>query len=152
MASDYKSIAMRAELADELKKRFSTLTVTEGFDASGNAMLSMGPGTNGGRNAIVIVKPIDWPLAKDVLGLPSTIYNPHVIQLVTEGEVTAGAGADALTTADTLFLMATVAKRGTRVEHYESAAGAAPTAAAAVVANLKATYEPELYWGLKASQ
>lgn len=152
MAADYKSIALRAELADELKKRFSALAVVEGFDANGNPSLTMGAGVAAGRNAIIIVKAIDWPLAKDVLGLPATVFNPHVIQMVTEGEVTAGAGADALTTSDVLALFSVISKRGTRVEHYESAAGVAPTAAAAIAGNLKASYEPDLYFTMKGSQ
>lgn len=152
--SDHKSASLANDIADELKLRFAPLAVVESFDANSNPMISVGAGVAAGRNAIIIVKPIDWPLAKDVLGLPATVYNPHVIQLVTEANY-AGATdsvADAVPPADLLKLLAVVTKRGTKVEWYQSATGVAPTAAAAIAGNLKASIDADLYWGNLSSQ
>jgi hypothetical protein len=154
MAVDYKSVALSAEMADELKMRLSPLAVVEGFSTGLDPMLTIGAGVAGGRNAIVITKPIDWPLAKDVLGLTARVYNPHVIQLISEANY-AGATdsvADTLSPADILTIQAVITKRGCKVEWYQSAAGVAPTGAAAIAGNLKATFEADLYWNINSSQ
>jgi hypothetical protein len=130
----------------------SDLTVSESFDTNGDPVISIGTLVAGSRSAIIRVKAIDWPLAKDVLGLASTIYTPHVIQLLTESNPTAGAGADILTAQDELTLLGTICKRGTLVEWYKTANTVAITVAAIISGNLKASYDAELYWNMLASQ
>jgi hypothetical protein len=148
----FKAQELAHNLASELKIRMSDLVVTESFDTNGDPTIFIGALTAGSRSAIIRVKAIDWPLAKDVLGLASTIYTPHVIQLLTESNPTAGAGADILTAQDELTLIATIAKRGTLVEWYKTANTVAVTVAAIITGNLKASYDAELYWNMLASQ
>jgi hypothetical protein len=139
-------------LCSEIKIRKSDLVVVESVDSNGDPTILIGTGVASARNAVIRVKAIDWALAKDVLGLPATMFTPHVIQLCTESNPGAGAGADVLTAQDVQDLMVTIGKRGTRFEWYKTAFATAPTAAAMIVGNLKATIEADLYWGMKASQ
>lgn len=150
----FKANEIRDELADELKKRLSDLAHVNSFDANANPMITIGAGSALGRNAVIVVKPIDWPLAKDVLGLPATVFTPHVIQLVTEANFagTTDNVADPLLPQDILVLLSTICKRGTKVEWYQSATSVAPTTAAILTANKKAEIEADLYWTSKSSQ
>jgi hypothetical protein len=148
----FKAQELAHNLASELKIRMSALTITESFDTNGDPVISIGALTAGSESAIIRVKAIDWPLAKDVLGLASTIYTPHVIQLLTESNPTAGAGADILTAQDELTLLGAICKRGTLVEWYKTANTVAITVAGITSGNLKASYDAELYWNMLASQ
>lgn len=151
----FKAREIAAELADELKIRMSALALSQTNDANGDPVITLGAGVALGRNAVIRVKAIEWALAKDSLGLPATIYTPHVIQIASEANYAATSDnvADTLTTADLLALLATCSKRGTRVEWWQEATGTPPAVTTFDTASkLKATYEAELYWGMKASQ
>lgn len=148
----FKAQELAHNLASELAVRMTGLTVSESFDSNGDPVISIGALTAGSRSAIIRVKAIDWPLAKDVLGLASTIYTPHVMQLLTEANPTAGAGADILTAQDVLTLLGTICKRGTLVERYATANTVAITVAAIISGNKVAEYDAELYWNMLASQ
>lgn len=148
--STTKALALRADIADELRKRTS-LAVVEGFDTSGYPTIAVGAGSAGGRNAFIRVKEVDWALAKDALGLPSTIVSPHVIQLATEANFagTTDNVADVLTTQDELTFVGVIIKRGCMTEWYKSANGTAPTVA--TITGTPATMEPDLYYPLLGS-
>lgn len=154
MATSAKASKMSAELADRLKIRpgLSALTVRESVDTDGNPLILVGAGSAGGENAVVKTKPVVWSLATDVLGLAANIYTPHVMQVVTEANPTGGSGADPLSAADLLSLIAQCSAMGCIVEWYQSAAGVAPTAAAIITANLKATYYPDARYPLISGQ
>jgi hypothetical protein len=147
----FKARELSANLASELKIRLSALTITESFDTNGDPVISIGALTAGSHSAIIRTKAIDWPLAKDVLGLASTIYTPHVIQLLTEANNAAGAGADILTSQEELSLLGAICKRGTLVEWYHTANGVAITVAG-ITGAPSATYDAEMYWNMLASQ
>jgi hypothetical protein len=153
----FKALEISAELADELIKRLPSLIVTQAFDTNGDPVITCAadatPAT--GEKVIVIrTKAISWALAKDVLGLTSTVYTPHVIQVCTEKNY-AGASdniADILTPVELLPALLTVGKRGCRVEWFETANGTVPSATAIDSGTATAIYEAELYWGMLASQ
>lgn len=150
----FKARELSANLAGELRIRMAGLTVAESYDSNGDPVISIGTLVAGSRSAIIRTKAIDWPLAKDVLGLASTIYTPHVMQLLTEANAGAG-GADTndvLTSQDELTLLGAICKRGTLVEWYKTANTVAITVAGITAGNLTASYDAELYWNMLASQ
>lgn len=153
----YKAIEISAELADELKKRLPTLILTETSDGSGNPVISLtGDATPAAGEKVIFIRTtgIDWPLAKDVLGLASPVYTPHVIQLCTELNFagTTDNVADILTAANLLAVLGCVLSRGTRVEWYQTAVATIPSVAAMIAANMTASWESNIYHGMQASQ
>ena len=153
-----KAIAMAHELADKLKLRFSTLTVAESFDSDGFPLITIDDGApaTGEASMIVKVMPIDWPLAKDILGNAANIYTPHKILLGTESNFagTTDNVADYLTRQQLLNIVGEIVLRGTAVEWYETAAGTAPTIANTIfaAAKLKASWIPDMYNGMTNQQ
>jgi len=153
MSTTYKAQALAHELADRLRARgFTALGVVESFDTDQSPLIIIGAGANGGRNAVIKVGPVVWPLAQDILGLTAPQYTPHVLQLVTEANPAGGAGADPLTPADLLGIMGQSVLMGCQTEWYQSASGTAPTAAAIIAGNLKATFAPDVYHAMVSSQ
>ena len=153
MSTTAKAIELAHELADILKKRTGAV-VTEGFDASTDGphpTLLVGPGTIGSASAFIRIKPTDWPLSLNVIGLAGQVYATHTLQLVTEANPTAGAGADILTPQLVLSILGESTKLATRVEWYNSANGNAPEVSDIIVGNLVAKWESDLYWGTLAS-
>lgn len=147
MATSYKSQAIAHELANRFANRvgLTALGIVEGFDTDSNPLITIGTGVAGTANFIVKVLPTSWPLAQDVLGLTALQYTPHSIAIVTEADPTGGAGADPTTRSQLLQVIAQSVDMGCHVDWYESASGVAPSAAAIVVGNLKASYDPDLW-------
>src|SRR5262245_42892481 len=106
MATTQKAIELAQYLRESHKLRFGTratpVTVPAdiSFDTDGHPYYAIGAGSPGGKNAIVKVRPVSWPTAKDVLNLSAQIFTPHVIQIVTELNPTGGSGADILAPQD----------------------------------------------------
>jgi hypothetical protein len=155
MATTKKALALADELASELKQRQTALAVAQSFDTDGNPLIQVGAGTAGAKGGLVKIKPIDWPLAKDILGLQAEVYTPHVIQLGVEANPAGGAGADVNDRVTELLLLATLVTRGTRVEVYETASGTAPAANATntfAAGNFKAAYDASVQFPMISSQ
>lgn len=149
MATTEKAMMLALALKDHLSKRL-TLAITSGQANDNNPTLSIGTGVAGTPNAFIKVKPATWPLAQDVLGNAARIYTPHLIQVVLEGNPTAGAGADVNGWDLLLPLLGEVLGKGTKVEMYNTANGTAPTEAGAITGNLKASWD-DLYNPLTSS-
>jgi len=150
----YKAQALAHDLADELKKR-STLTLVEGFDANGDPTIALGDGVAGHKNFFIRVKAIDWSLSKNVIGLTSEVFTPHVIQFATEKnyEATTDNVLDILGPTELLPVLGSILARGTKVEWYRSTNGTAPTVTTINDSTkLSATYEAHLYWTMKSGQ
>lgn len=147
----FKAQPIAHKLADILKARGYTLT--ESFDTDGYPLVSVGPGTNGGKNAIFKVLPTGWPLQTDVLGNTANSYGPHSVLIATEAD-SAGTGIAAASgwqfLADMLFQgMLT----GCHIDIYQSANGTAPTASTfSTASNLKASFDPDIYHALISQQ
>jgi len=148
MSTTAKAIQLAHELADVLKKR-TTLAVAEGFDASTDGphpTILVGAGTAGSASVFIRIKPLAWENSFNVIGQQAQVYTPHVLQLVTEANPTAGAGADILNRQQLLSVLGDARQLGTRIEWYQSANGNAPEVSDITTANLVATYESHLYW------
>ncbi len=152
----FKAQEIAAELADELAKRLS-LAVTQGTDINGDPTILLGGSTPGAKNVFIRVKAVDNSLAKDALGLAQNVFTPHVIQFATEANYADELGgadnvADILTPTELLPVIACIAARGCAVEWYTSTYGTAPVVGTLVSANLKASFDPSVYWGVLAQQ
>lgn len=149
MSTTYKANAISNELADKLKARLNgSLALVQGFSAADQSpTIVIGAGSAGGANFAIKTTGISWALAQDILGLTANSYTPHVIQLVTEADPTAGAGADPTSRAQLMPVLLQCQLMGARVEWYETAAGTAPTIALleAGTATLKASFDPDVY-------
>lgn len=147
-----KAIALAHEMADKLKIRFSSLTVTEAFDTDGAPYITINDATAaaGEQNMLVKVSPETWPLALDVLGNAANIYSPSKVQIVTE--LSATAGQTLLSGANILALLGECLSRGAKVEWYMSTNGAAPGLADITASKLKGTFYPDLYNPLTSQQ
>jgi hypothetical protein len=160
MSTTAKAIALSAELADELRKRVAASfpVITESGDANNNPVITLSADATpaAGEKVIVLrIKALPYTLDKDVLGLASGQYTPHIIEMCTEANY-AGATdnvADILTMVELLPVIAAVSARGTRVDAYVSTNGTVPsTTVLDDATKLVASYEAELYWGSLASQ
>jgi hypothetical protein len=153
----FKAEQLLNSLGDELKKSARALVQTRSVDGNGDHVLTLSEDATPAAGEKVIVirsKAIDWPLSKDVLGLPSVMFTPHVIQICTEANYEGADDTvlDILGPAELLPVLLTVGKRGTKVEWYVSANGDVPSTAEMTAANLAAEYHAELYHGMQASQ
>lgn len=138
-------------LAEELKMRLgkigTPLVVAEvSFDTDQNPLIKIGTGAVGAAGGLVKIKPIDWPLAQNIVGLSEPVYSVHELLFVREAAV-AGNVDEAL-----MNIVLPCAARGTRVVFYQSPNGTAPDASQFIDANKKATIEPSLYYGMQAGQ
>lgn len=153
MATSFKAQAIANQLADLLKARgLGSLGLVQSFDTDQNPLISIGSGAAGSANFIIKVTPVILPDSQDVLGNASIAYSPHVIQLCTEADPAAGAGADPTTRQQLLNVLGQIGRMGARQEWYESASGVAPSAAALIAGNLKASFEPDPYWPMIGNQ
>ena len=150
-STSYKANEIAQELASRIKIYQPTLTQVLGFDSNGNPTIAEGAGSAGGVNCFILVKPIDWSLAKDIFGNSAFQYTPHTIQFVTEANPAGGAGADILTPDQLAKFMVPILRFGTRFEWYQTANGTAPTVSGITAANLKSTIENDIYWNVQTS-
>ena len=151
MATTRKAQDMALFLADELKLRMSKiatpLTVADvSFDTDQNPLVKIGTGSVGAAGALIKIKPIDWPLAQNIVGLAQPVYSTHELLIVREASVAGN------TDAVLMNIALIAAARGTRVVFYQSANGTAPDASQFIDGNKTATIEPSLYYGMQASQ
>jgi hypothetical protein len=159
MATTYKAQAIAHQLADWLKARLNgtPANLVEGFssaDQNPYILINDGSPATLEANFVIKVMPIAWPTAQDILGLAQIQYTPHVIQLVTEADTTAGAAADPFTRAQLMNVLGQIQQMGTQVEWYETAAGTVPTLTLLEngTATLKSTWNPDLYRPLISNQ
>lgn len=156
MATTKKALAMADELVSEIKQRKLVLGLDASvtFDTDQNPLVKIGTGAAGAKGALVKIMPIDVPHAKDILGLQSAVYTPHVIKVAFEAITVNGGGADVdpNTWVEKLTILGMLVKRGTRVELYESAAADSPDADDMVEAKLKATFEPSTQYPMISNQ
>jgi hypothetical protein len=135
----------------------STLpVVVQTYDTDGNPVVTLSADTSpatGEKVVVLRVAPITWT-AKDILGLTSPTYTPHQIDICTELNYAATTDnvADILTPVELLPVLAEVAKRGMIINWYQTANGTVPSASAMIVANLKASDQGNLYWGMQSAQ
>lgn len=145
--------AKASQIRDGLHQSLASrgLACVDGNDTDGCPTLAVGPGTAGSKSAFLKFSNIDWPNALNALGLAAGAYGPERVQLVTEANPAAGAGADILDLQTLANITGDVFKQGCKVEWFQSAAGTAP-AAAGITGNPAATYWPDLKQQLRSAQ
>lgn len=136
-----KANAMSRDLKDKLKFRFTT--VAEGAAADGNPTVSVGTMGAGSQSAFIKIKCIAL-IGNDAIGQASREFSPHVVQVVLETSTIANVGL--MTEANKGLLMIELMKLGCKIEIYMSANTTAPSAAAIIAANLKASIDPDAQW------
>lgn len=151
MAATQKAVALLDAIAEELSKRLSSLALTKGQDSTLNPQLVLGTGIAGAAGCYLRVIPQPWT-ANNVLGLASQVFSPHVIQVVFEANPAGGAGADVNTLATLSTVITVCARKGTALEVFEEANGAAPGEADCVASKLKARLDASLDHGMIANQ
>lgn len=140
MSISHKALALSRVMLDNLTLRLASsgLAIAQSYDSSGNPVISVGPGTAGGQNAVVRI--IAYPsIGTNSLGIAQDSYTPHVIQIATEASATAG--VDIMTEANKLPILGESLRTGCKVELYQSANLTAPSTATMVAANLVASYD-----------
>lgn len=117
MASNAKAESIARQLKEDLALRLSTLTVADGFDASGNPQVTVGTLAAASESAYIRVIP-ETSLQVDSLGLSQRVYTPHKIQIVLESFTTAN--LTYMTAPKFMLLLGECLKHGTKVELYLS--------------------------------
>jgi hypothetical protein len=158
MSLQKKSASVVARRMAEQLRRRTALTITEGFDASGNPTLAMSDGTPASAEQYALVRIVELDnITLNSVGSAAPSYRPHVVQVALEALPAAttpslpGIVANSyLTIANMAVLMAEVVRPGARVEVYSVASGTLPVVADMVAGNLKATIDPDLMFGVFA--
>lgn len=151
MATTAKALEISHQLANHLSARLNaTLALVEGFGPTdSNPTIVIGAGSAGGANFVIKVRPVSWPLAKDVFGNTALAYSPHAIEFCTEADPTGGSGADPTSRAQLALVLMEVMNAGVGVSWYETANGTAPTVASLPSeggsATLRTTVEPSVW-------
>ena len=148
MSNSYKAVAIRDQLASDLKLRLPALAETKGFDGSGNPTLLLGAGTAGSQSAFIRVKQFD-SIGFDVLGLTQNVFTPHQIQLVVE--MSTITDVQLLVMQTWIPLLGELFKEGCRLEVYMSPNGNAPDVADITAANLRAAFETHIQYPTMAT-
>jgi hypothetical protein len=149
MASTYKAIAVRDELASAFSIRIPTLAQVKSFDTNGNPALLVGAASTGNEGFYVKISPVA-SLGFDVIGNAQTNYSNHVAQIVFEANYagTTDSVADVQKWASKLPAIALLARLGMRVEVYEETNGTAPVDSSIAAGKLKASFEPSVQFGI----
>lgn len=139
-----KAHALAGEMHSELRLRGAVALAESGIvsltvDTDGDPLIVLGDGLAGTQSAIVKVRPIDWPLAKNIVDMPEEVYTPHVIQILVET-------GNFLDWPLKLMVFGVAFGKGTRVEYYEDAAPL--TSGGIDPANLVASFEASAQYPL----
>jgi hypothetical protein len=155
MATTQKALELARAIREALALRLATNSVVVdsdiSFDTDESPYFQVGTGIAGAKGGIIKVRPIVWPLAKDIFGNTATIFTPHVIQIVTEGNPIGGGGADVNDYPTLIAMLGEAIVHGTKVEWYMTANTVAPVAASIIAGNLKASFD-NLYFPMVSSQ
>ena len=109
-------LAMRTGLATVLSFEALSADVSDGSTLHPVILVGTDVGTTAGCR--VAVKPIEWPLAKDVLGLQSAVYTPH--EILVGFEAPAAGPVEATSLALKLQIIGAIVQQGCRVKIFES--------------------------------
>lgn len=144
MQTSFKAQEIAKNLAEEITLRMgltTAITYVAVGDTTTNASLGDGstlhpviavgstPTVAGSAAAQVLVKPIQWSLAYDVLGNASPVYTPH--EILVGVEAVSGGGAEPLSLLQKAQLFSICALRGTRLRIFASSTGSAFSSAVA---------------------
>jgi hypothetical protein len=151
-----KQVKLADELVDELRKRVSSYAnIATGFDSNGWPTIALNDGAPATTedSVFIRVRPRDWNLQKDVLGLDQTVFVPSVIQIAVEGPSSGVGLGRYISVAHLWAIILTCGKRGTRIEYWSETNTTAPSVTTFDTASkMLASQEPDLDWPLLSSQ
>lgn len=144
MASTRKAQSIANKLKQELALRpgLSSLTIVEGVAADGNPTITIGTlASTGTASAYIKVVPMDWPLAKDILGNAQIPYGPHTVKILKEASP-----GGTLTAAQIHQITSAAAIMGAELVLYQSSTGGGVLIADIDnSAKLVSTFEPDVW-------
>ena len=149
--TNHKAVALAEELVSTLSKRLPNFTIELDHDANDLHPTLRIYDTAAGAvttaaGCVIKVRPVEWPLARDVLGLTSTIFVPLAIQVCFEEDA-----ADAWSWR--LPLIGELVFKGSKLEVYECDAGEFPAVEDIDdKSNLKATFHGHIQYPMMADQ
>lgn len=146
--TSHKAVALAEEIVSLLRQRFADFTVEWEHDTDQHPVIRFydtAP-VSDAAGALIKVRPVEWPLARDVLGLTATIFVPITIQVVVE-EDSAGMAWGWLVT-----LLGDLIFKGTKLELYQRDHGAFPEIADIDPDNLEVTYHGHPQYPMMADQ
>lgn len=129
---------------------FETLSTDVSDGTTRHAMLLVGDGIATHSTFRIVVKPIEWALAFDVLGLASPVYTPH--EILYGVEAVSGAGTEPMTTLTRSIVLAVLAARGCRITVFEIGTGDSFDNADFANANKLGVIEPSTKYPMVMSQ
>lgn len=144
----FKATMLAQRLAESLKIRMTGLAFVESVGTNGDPIISIGPGTTRGANAVIRIVPEPTPTAKDIFGNASpNPATPHIVQLATEANFagTTDNIADNLTRQQLGNILCDVFGTGCYVEWYEEADGTVPSETTFAANKLKASIAQNLW-------
>lgn len=165
MATTQKALELAQAIMEELKLRLgltgasALLNATLSFEAlpsdvsdgtTLHPVILIGDDVAEHATCRIAVKPIEWALAKDVLGLASPVYTPHEILWGLE-DVKAD-GTEPLSLLQKSVIMAVLASKGCRVTIFHSSSGDSFDVADFVNAKKAGTFEPSTKYPMVKSQ
>lgn len=146
MSINAKAMELSASLANELDRR-TALTVTESISATTDfPLIRVGSASAGNEGALIRCRPQEFGVAVNIIGDANRVYAPTMIQVCFEQSATANV---ALTTLDDLaVIVALCAKRGARLEIYQSTNGDNPDEDDFVASKLVKTIDASDIYGM----
>lgn len=150
--SDAKKQTIFKTLVDNLEKRFPTFTVTKTVSATDPVVTISEDATPATAERVIVIRVSEQAKPDgrtDIFGVTRG-YVPHQIEICTEANPSAGAGADNLLPQDLLHVFGECFAVGAKVVWYNSAVGDVPAVGEMTSSNLVAEYE-DLYWNKKAT-
>jgi hypothetical protein len=164
MVTSFKAVEMIRGLQEELNQRLglngstavlsSTLTF-EALSAQVSDAVTLHPvlliGSDGTTTATcrIVIKPIEWALAFDVLGLASPVYTPHEILWGFEHSEN---GNEYLSTEQKAIIVSTLARLGCRLTVFRINTGDSFDTADFLTANIVTVIEPSTKYPMVMSQ
>ena len=163
MNTSQKAIETAKQLQEELNMRlgftgatalltstlsFHALDATVSDAATLHPCVQFGTGVTTTASFCIVAKPIEWALAKDVLGLSQTMYVPTEILVGIEHTA---AGAEPLSTLQKMQIMNVLARTGCRVSVFQKATAAGFLYSDFTSTNLLGVIEPSLKYPMVMS-
>lgn len=144
MSTLKKASVLSRELANRLARRFTSLSVVESFDGSGNPVITVSDGTPAAGEQVAVVRVLEQAsIGTNSVGLAQDSFGPHVVQVCLETSTIANVAL--LLEANKLKLMGEVMSLKAKVELYMSANTTVPAVGEMVSGNLKDTFQ-DLYF------
>jgi hypothetical protein len=140
MATTTKAREIARKIFDGITLRQPSIVASETTGTAGDPVLTFGALTTGTASALIRVVADSSALEKDVIGSVARPFAPHIVQIASEANSAAGAGADNLSRQQLTDILGECIKAGATVEWYEEAFGNTIAETTITVSKLKARF------------